>query len=231
MKAYIDFLNGSGGIEFTNLNDMENSLNEVASIFANAINEIQTYDNGDIFAASITADAQGNLILEKATKPMFTTADGSATINASNIQVNFEIMEDPFLVSAARIDLANYTDENGNIDPNWIKSVGNSDNATEITALQSAKICSYNNGKNNCTLSQFLTNNAAKTGLDIANTQNKADTAGDIANLDATNYANLVGVNLDEELADMIRYQRAFEASAKIFSTANDLMGTIISIV
>ena len=46
-----------------------------------------------------------------------------------------------------------------------------------------------------------------------------------------TNYANLVGVNLDEELADMIRYQRAYEASAKLFSTINDLIGTIIGMV
>ena len=122
-------------------------------------------------------------------------------------------------------------DENGNVDANWVKSIGNSDNATKITALQNEKICIYNNGKNKCTLSEFLTNNAAKTGMDVATIQAKADTANDIADADATNYANIVGVNLDEELADMIKYQRAYEASAKLFSTINDLMGTIISMV
>ena len=162
---------------------------------------------------------------------MFTSKDGSATFNASNIQVNSSIVKDPFLVSAARIDLTKYTDEDGNVDPNWIKSIGNSDNAIEITALQNAKICTYNNGKNKCTLNEFLTNNAAKVGTDVATIQIKADTASDIADADATNYANIIGVNLDEELADMIKYQRAFEASAKIFSTVNDLMGTIIGMV
>lgn len=232
MKAYIDFLNGSGG-SFTNVNDMKNAINSAAEAFANALNNIQTYgsyDEGE-FAACIGADANGDMILVEATEPMFTTKDGSNTFNASNIQVNAAILEDPFLVSAARIDLSKYTDENGNVDPNWIQSVGNSDNATKITALQNEKICTYNNGKNTCTLSEFLTQNAAKTGMDIATIQNKADTAKDIADMDATNYANIVGVNLDEELADMIRYQRAFEASAKIFSTANDLMGTIIGMV
>ena len=67
--------------------------------------------------------------------------------------------------------------------------------------------------------------------MDIANIQGKADTAQDIADTDKTNYINLIGVNLDEELADMIKYQRAYEASAKLFSTINDLMGTIISMV
>jgi flagellin len=38
-------------------------------------------------------------------------------------------------------------------------------------------------------------------------------------------------VDVAQASSDMIRYQRAFEASAKIFSTANDLMGTIIGMV
>ncbi len=230
MKAYVEFLNGSGG-SFSNINDMKNALNTAAAAFANALNGVQTYDNGDVFAASITTDADGNLILEKATNAMFTTSDGTGVFSASNIQVNAAIIEDPFLVAAARIDLADYTDEAGVVDPDWIKAVGNSDNATEITALQNAKICSYGGGVNNCTLSQFLTNNAAKNGTDLSNIAAKADTAQGLADSAITNYANLVGVNLDEELSDMIRYQRAYEASAKLFSTINDLIGTIIGMV
>ena len=232
MKAYVEFLNGSNE-NYTNINDLKNAINNAASAFAVALNDIQTfgsYDEG-VFAAALGADANGNTILIEANEPMFTTKDGSNNFNASNIQINSAIIEDPFLVAAARIDLANYTDADGNIDPNWIKSVGNSDNATKITALQNEKICVYNNGKNKCTLNEFLTNNAAKTGMDIAAVQTKADTANDIANADIVNYSNLIGVNLDEELADMIKYQRAYEASAKLFSTINDLMGTIIGMV
>ena len=117
------------------------------------------------------------------------------------------------------------------VDTNWQKAIGNSDNATEITALQNAKICSYNGGANNCTLSQFLTNNAAKTGLDRSDFKDKADAAQDLSDSASTAYANLIGVNLDEELSDMLKYQRAYEASAKLFSTLNDLVGTIINMV
>ena len=225
MKAYVDFLNGSGGSKYTNVNDMKLALNQAASAFATELNKIQTHDDGNTFAASLITGDDGNLLLEKATVPMFTSKDGGA-INASNIQVNTEIADDPFKIAAARIDLSKY--EAGE---DWTKSVGNSDNATLITASQNSKILSYNGGKNNCTLSQFLTNNAAKAGMDIANIQGKADTAQDIADADATNYINLIGVNLDEELSDMIKYQRAYEASAKLFSTINDLMGTIIGMV
>lgn len=231
MKAYVEFLNGSNN-NFVSVNDIKSAMDTAASAFANALNDIQTfgsYDEG-VFAAALGADADGNTILIEAKEPMFVSVDGGA-FTAGNIQVNSAIIDDPFLVAAARIDLANYTDDNGNIDANWVKSIGNSDNATKITALQNDKICVYNNGKNKCTLSEFLTNNASKTGLDIATIQKRADTANDIADADATNYSNIVGVNLDEELADMIKYQRAYEASAKLFSTINDLMGTIINMV
>lgn len=227
MKAYVEFLNGQGG-STTNINDIMSAINSAASVFATELNNIQTYksDDGNVFAAAIGANDDGSMKLIEATKPMFTAKDGSANFNASNIQVNSEIMDDPFLVSAARIDenKLEATDD-------WTKAIGNSDNAVEITKLQNANICTYNNGKNKCSLSDFLTNNAAKTGMDIAAVEKKADTAQNVLDADSQNYANLVGVNLDEELADMIKYQRAFEASARIFSTVNDLMGTIISMV
>lgn len=225
LGAYGEFLNGTGGT-YSNINDMKNTLNEAASAFANALNEIQLYDTGDVFAASITTDAEGNLILEKATEAFFVTSDGSGTFSAANLSVNSAILKNPYLVSAARIDLNNYP--NGE---DWTKSVGNSDNAVEISALKNKKICSQGGGVNNATLSQFLTNAAVKSGTDLASVAKKADTYQDIADLDANNYANLVGVNLDEELADMIRYQRAFEASAKVFTTVNDLIGVIINMV
>ncbi len=227
MKSYIDFLNGSGGANYTNINDMKTAIDSAANAFATRLNEIQTYKSpdGNVFAAAIGADNDGNAILIESTVAMFTSKDNGA-FNAGNIQVNSQIADDPFLVAAARIDLGNY--EAGE---DWTKSVGNSDNATLITAMQNEKICTYNNGKNKCTLNEFLTNNAAKAGMDIANIQGKADTAQDIVDTAATNYANLIGVNLDEELADMIKYQRAYEASAKLFSTINGLMGTIIGMV
>ena len=221
MKAYIDFLNGSGN-GFSNVNDMKANLNSAASAFANALNGIQTYDDGTVFAASLTT-IDGEIALEKATEPMFVGTGG--VIDASNIKVNGAIVENPFLVSAARIDLDKYPDGG------WEKSIGNSDNATLITALQNENICSYGGGVNNCTLSQFLINNAAKNGMDTANIIGKAETYQGVADSLATDYANITGVNLDEELADMIKYQRAFEASAKVFSTVNDIIGTIIGMV
>jgi flagellar hook-associated protein 1 FlgK len=42
--------------------------------------------------------------------------------------------------------------------------------------------------------------------------------------------AEKVGVNLNEELSDLIKYQRAYEASARVFSVASELMQTLVNL-
>ena len=229
IKSYVDFLNNTENKPFANVSEMKKALDSAANAFATELNKIQTQADGTTFPAYIVTQADGSLALSTDNieeKKMFITSDNSGTINASNIKINEEFFQDPFLVSAARIDTTKL--EAGE---DWTKAIGNSDNAVLITALQNKNICSYNGGTNNCTLSQFLINNASKNGTDLAGIQGKADTANDIAEMEAANYAGIVGVNLDEELSDMIRYQRAFEASAKVFSTVNDLMSTILGMI
>lgn len=224
LKAQSDFLNGTAK-SFGGIKEFMSALDTAASAFATKLNEIQTYDDGaDKFAAGLTT-IDGELRLERTPDigkvPMFTTKDGSASFNASNIEVNDLMFENPYYLATARIDAS--------LDPNWELAVGNSDNANLITATQNEKFVTYKG--NSFTLSNFLINNASAVGLDAAQAQNKADIANDIADTSQQNYINLIGVNLDEELADMIRYQRAYEASAKVFTTVNDLFGVIINMV
>ena len=40
----------------------------------------------------------------------------------------------------------------------------------------------------------------------------------------------LSGVSIDEEAANMVRYQHAYDASAKVMQTANEMFDTVLSI-
>jgi len=224
LRAYNDVLNGSAS-KITSFSDIQGVIDKAAAAFGNALNDIQTYSNGTEYAAYITADADGNKILAKpSTTNLITTKDGSSTINALNIQVNPAMDNDPFLVAAARIDTSQYSGDE------WKKAIGNSSNAAEFSALRNAKIVDYDNGIK-VTLSDYLVSNASKVGMDASNTADKADLYQDLADSAAANYSNLIGVNLDEELADMIKYQRSFEASARVFAAANSIMETILNMV
>ncbi len=223
LAANIEFINGSNDKYFS-LSGLRDKIDSAANAFATELNKIQTYDDGDVFAANITNDGNGNLILEKSTENLFTTSDGSTTITAGNITINSKLKDNPWLVAAARIDSTQYKGDE------WKNAVGNSDNAVEITGLQNKKICSYAIN-NDTTLSKFLSSLATDIGTNVDYAKGKADTANSVADSSQTNFSNLIGVNLDEELTDMIKYQRSYEASAKLFSTVNNLYDTILSMV
>jgi flagellar hook-associated protein 1 len=38
------------------------------------------------------------------------------------------------------------------------------------------------------------------------------------------------GVSLDEEMTDLIRFQRAFEASARLITTISDMLETVVNL-
>ena len=228
LKGKIDFLNGTNStVGFSTVSDMKKAIQSAQTAFADALNGIQTYaDAGsNTYAAYLTSNS-GELVLASdggdpnlpITPPELLQIDSNG-----KIKVNQDVIDNPFYVAAARIDLSKYQPGE-----DWTKSIGNADNANLMTALQNEKICSIGDGTNNCTLSQFLINNAAKNGIDLASMENKAELYQGIADKDANDYNDLVGVNLDEELADMVRYQRAYEASAKIFTVVNDIMQMII---
>ena len=239
LKADIDFLNGTNKtVGFLTVNDMKASIKSAEDAFKNALNEVQTFKDTEggnqIYAAYITTK-DGNLVLAS-TEPdpahpddpivPKTPVDLLVYDDNNKLQVNSDVVSDPYKVAAARIDLSKF--EPGE---DWTQAIGNADNAGYMSAIQNEKICSYGTGTNNCTLSQFLINTAAKNGMDLASTEKKAEVYQGIADSRAEDYKNMTGVNLDEELADMIKYQRAFEASAAIFSAANNMMQTIIGMI
>ncbi|HCS12474.1 MAG TPA: hypothetical protein DIW28_01580, partial [Zetaproteobacteria bacterium] len=39
------------------------------------------------------------------------------------------------------------------------------------------------------------------------------------------------GVNTDEELVNMIKFQRAYEAAAKVITTSNSMLDSLLSLV
>jgi flagellar hook-associated protein 1 FlgK len=41
---------------------------------------------------------------------------------------------------------------------------------------------------------------------------------------------SLIGVNLDEEAINLVKYQKAFEAASRVVSTTNDLLATLVNL-
>ena len=39
-----------------------------------------------------------------------------------------------------------------------------------------------------------------------------------------------MGVNIEEELVDLVKYQRAYEASARLFTVSNEILQTLVNL-
>lgn len=79
------------------------------------------------------------------------------------------------------------------------------------------------------TFNQYYTRQIAEMGIDIQRAQAFARDRLDVAkSLDALKEA-VVGVNLDEEAANLIKYQRAFQAATRMVTVMDEMLDKIIN--
>ena len=108
-------------------------------------------------------------------------------------------------------------------------AVGNGDNALALADLATRKVSG--GPVANETLRDFWGGEATRIGVQVKGLN------GDTASHDAfvRQFENrreaVSGVSLDDEMADLIRFQRAYQAAARVISMADELAGSIIEMV
>ena len=137
-----------------------------------------------------------------------TGADFFTGTDASNIAVNAALIAD-----LNKIQLSADTDEGDNtVAGNLLKW------------LESPQ-----EGLGKVTLAQHYNEAVASYGQELANINNRLADQEVISHTLTQMRAGVSGVSLDEEMSSLIQYQRAYQASAKLISTINDLFQTILA--
>jgi flagellar hook-associated protein 1 FlgK len=80
------------------------------------------------------------------------------------------------------------------------------------------------------TANDFYARIVFQVGSDVANASAEADASSLILIQLQNQRAAISGVSLDEEATNLIRYQRAYEASARVISTINELTSVVINL-
>jgi len=115
--------------------------------------------------------------------------------------------------------------------PSLIQASGSGSAAGDNTvALQLAQLgTTTQTGLNNQTISDSYSSSVASLGtaLDDANTQVTNQTA--VTNMLSTQRSSVSGVNVDEEMTNMMTFQRDYEASAQLVTTVNTLLGDTLA--
>lgn len=107
-------------------------------------------------------------------------------------------------------------------------ATGNNIKASQIAAIQDQNIPT---SLGNTTLGSFYNALAGNVGLEVQRAQQSNQQSEDLVNQLNNLRDSSAGVSLDEEMTNLIKYQKAFAGAAKLITTATDMMDTILGLV
>ena len=159
----------------------------------------------NLIAATNALHTAGFDVNGNAGQPFFTGTD------AATIGVNAAIQADPSLIAAS--DTAGAS--------------GNNEVALSITRLRTSMSPPLAVGTP--TSETAYNSLVAGLGTDNRTARNEVDTQEALVDLLARRRQSLSGVSLDEEATNLLRYQRAYEAAARVLSTYDEILDKLIN--
>jgi len=155
--------------------------------------------------------------------PFFVTSDGSGTFTLGNIQVNPDIRKNTNLVAAS----GKYEMVDG--ERRTIR--GNSDIAHALAGLRD-KVFNFPSDLTNLssgTIDDYFRAVVSDLGTRSSNAERQSKNLKDLTDAIEIRRQEVSGVSLDEELADMLRFQHAYNAAARNMTTVDEMLDRIIN--
>lgn len=148
------------------------------------------------------------------------TTMSQPAITAANMRVNSAIVNDPYLVATARVD------------DSTAVGVGNEigNNANMALVIDSRINSSYYSNLGGTTIEKYLANTVSAMGSDVENINARFESQTLVLNQVQNKLQSATGVNMDEELTELIKYQRAYQAAARIFGVCKELLEELVKL-
>lgn len=194
----------------TDITDRKTNLNELAKTMANAINEVHRYDG------VIDKGSEFNFF-EIGTGPNF----------ADNIKVNLQILTDP---------------KNVNVGFRTDSPEGDGSRALAIAGLRNTKLSFISNDLNydpatmkinnypgGITIEGAYNDIVTKVGISKEHSDNMIANQGTLIEQLELRRESTSGVSIDEEVTNLIKFQKSYEANAKVISVLTDMLDTLIN--
>jgi len=105
---------------------------------------------------------------------------------------------------------------------------GNNLNALKLAALKTAQVPS---SYGDITLSSFYNTLVGGVGVGVQDAERSVSLSESVLKQLDNLRESQSGVSLDEELVNLIKYQKAFEGSAKLITTATEMLDTVLGLV
>ena len=199
--------------------DMINKLNTLLESMVKEVNDLhQTGMNlNDIKAR----EANPGAALEAL--PFFVQKDATKPLSASNVQVNPRILASLNAIAAAQAeDPATST---------GVSFYGDGRNALAIAGLKfkMLTLSSVSGGVETTTLDDFYRYTIAQLGVDSQEAKRMEKNSELLVGQVDTNRQSVSGVSIDEEMSEMVKYQHAYSASARVMTSMDEILDKVIN--
>ncbi|NCD25590.1 MAG: flagellar hook-associated protein FlgK [Deltaproteobacteria bacterium] len=205
-----------------NFDPSEHSLQDVAAVFNSSL-------GGDITAT--ISDGRLQLTVANGHDIAF-GSDSSGLLAALGINTFFEGSDaDTLALNAAIVGNASFINA-GHVNGAGEMNSGDNTTASAIAALQTTdvKIVTSSMSSSSQTLGEYYSALVALVGSEVSTAKfNREYNAALASDLKAQQEA-VSGVNLDEEMTNLIKFQHAYTAAAKLITTADSMMQVLLGL-
>jgi flagellar hook-associated protein FlgK len=114
---------------------------------------------------------------------------------------------------------------------NWATNqTGNaSQYGAPVAALANQKFTTSGGDEIDGTFTNFFSQSVSSLGQSLSGANARVDDQSNIEQLVRSQRDGASGVSLDEELADLMKFQRAFQASSRVFSVIDELLDNVVN--
>ncbi len=195
----------------TTMNDVAAQINAVAGV-------------------SALVDASGRLSVNAAGGSISFSGDSSNFLAAYEVNSFFHGGDSASIGLSDQIKADAGNISTGRVDPlTSIVQSGDNAVALDMLALQNTPL--NIDGSGSASLHDRTTSLSTQYGNDVSSAnQQKQYRSAEADSLSSQRQA-ISGVNIDEELISMIKFQRAYEASAKVISTTNQMLDSLLGLI
>ena len=201
LKGKMDMLNKSEVFDGTETK----GIGYYSSMFDTFVNTFATVMNG------LNATDNGATAHD-----LFSTSDGSATFTAANIKISNEWMNGTVTLTRTQETGAGGT-ENSSAYSNILKMIDELSNKEhDFVVFKGTMISGYDNIQNTQAIERKASSSILSNHLSVL--YQIADSKDAVS-----------GVNLDEEVMDMMRYQQSYNAASRLMTTLDQLLDKLIN--
>lgn len=231
-KVAVDYTMTVAGATFADLlNDLNNPANmgSVVTFSLDANGALVTTPQAGYegYSINVVADTTARGTTGTTMSELFGIGPRYQANPAKDVVVASRFLADPALLALAKYDSAAPIG-----DP--VITPGDASGALAIQALQN-KIIDFGAAGNlptmNVTLNQYAANVLANSGQLASQAASQAESHATLSDEINNRLRDVSGVNLDEELANMIMFQNGYNAAARLITMAQELMDALFDVV